>query len=155
MSYSATSTISQGRFWPTPPLGKTSLLVMAAALTVSIAVFLTWMFVAGPLAGKDHSLIADLCYQVGLGFDGSLNQHQFFELMDQRLLAVDVFVVRQGGEHDGCMRVVGGCDDHCVELVNMRRECFAIVGANESVGVFLMGLGEVVCIDIAQADDLG
>ena len=55
MSYSATSTISQGRSWPTPPLGKTSLLVMAAALTVSIAVFLTWMFIAGPLAGKGDS----------------------------------------------------------------------------------------------------
>jgi len=51
MSNSATSTISRGRFWPNPHLNKISLLGITAALTVAVAVFLTWMFTAGPLAG--------------------------------------------------------------------------------------------------------
>ena len=51
MSNSAISAISRVRFWPNPHLNKISLLGITAALTVAVAVFLAWMFTAGPLVG--------------------------------------------------------------------------------------------------------
>ncbi len=47
MSYSPTSTMSKGRFWPNPPISKKSLLVMAAVTAVVVAIFLTWALAGG------------------------------------------------------------------------------------------------------------
>lgn len=59
MSNSEKAPISGGRFWPNLgqrlPLSKPYLFGIAAALTVSAAVFLTLMFTAGPWGGGDDS----------------------------------------------------------------------------------------------------
>ena len=59
MSYSETSAIPQGRFWPSLgrrlPLNKTSWLAIATVTIVAAAVFFTWMLAAGPWSGADDS----------------------------------------------------------------------------------------------------
>ena len=60
MSYSETSAVSQGRFWPNLgqrlPLSKAYRLGLAVVSIVSAAVFLTWMLVAGPWQGGVDSV---------------------------------------------------------------------------------------------------
>ena len=76
MSYSATSPISRGRFWPglgpKLPLNKISLLGIAAVFAVAFAVFLTWMFAAGPWAGGGDSFSTIEPGLFGEGFDDGL-----------------------------------------------------------------------------------
>ena len=60
MSYSETSAVSQGRFWPNLgqrlPLNKASRLGLAVVSIVAAAVFLTWMLAAGPWQGGVDSV---------------------------------------------------------------------------------------------------
>ena len=78
MSYSATSSISRGRFWPALgprlPLNKISPLGIAAVLAVTAAVFLTWMFAAGPWSGGDGSFSKIESGRSGAGFGGGAIQ---------------------------------------------------------------------------------
>ena len=50
-------------------------------------------------AGMLHALVAGVRREVGLGLDGVLEHHEFLELLDQRLLAVNVLVVGQGQQY--------------------------------------------------------
>ena len=52
MSYSPTSTMSKGRFWPNFPISKKSWLIMAAVAAVVVAIILTGMLSGG---GSDSS----------------------------------------------------------------------------------------------------
>ena len=70
--------------------------------------------------------------------------------MDERFLAIDVFVIGQRGEHDRRVAVVGRGDDDRVELVAEFRESLAVIAAGEGTRMVDGGLGEGVGIDIAE-----
>jgi hypothetical protein len=57
--------------------------------------------------------------------------------------------------HDRRVRVVGGGDDHRVELVRVLVERGAVVLDPERVGVGLGRLGHRLVVDIAEPDDVG
>ncbi len=110
-------------------------------------------FHGGAAAGEDHALVADLGDEMRPRGDGFFHHHEFLQLMDEGLLAVDVFVVSQRGEHDRRVAVVRGGDDDGVELVAVFRKRLAVVGAGEGSGMLGCRFGEGVGIHVTEAGD--
>ena len=90
-------------------------------------------FHRGAAAGVGHALVAELGDELRFGLERLLDHDQFRELVDQRFLAIDMFVVGHRGEQDRRVRVVRHGDDHRIELVGVLGERLAVVAAGEGV----------------------
>ena len=106
-------------------------------------------------AGGLDPLGAGLRDQLRAGQHGLVEDLQLLQLVDQRLLTVEVLAAGQGERHDAAVRVVGGGDDDGVELTAVLVEGLAVVRAGESAGVLLGGKFQGAGVHVAQADDLG
>lgn len=79
---------------------------------------------------------------------------QFIELMNQRLLAVDVFVMLQRREHHRRVVKVGHVDDHRVELVRALRKRLTVIRHRPRVRMLLCDLVQLAPVHIAETGEL-
>src|SRR6185295_1980605 len=101
-----------------------------------------------------NPLGAGLRCQVRSGSDGLIQDLEFFKLVDERFLAVNMFTARQRRRHDAAVGVIWCGNDHSVELVAVLVEGLAIIGRSEGFWMVLGGLGYGGGIHVAQADDV-
>ena len=104
-----------------------------------------------------HSLVSGLGDERGARGDRALDRGDLLQLLDERLLPVDVLPCAKRPEVDDGVVVVGRADDDAVELVAVSVEGLAEVAAGERLGVLPGNLGERVRIDVAEPgeDDIG
>ena len=100
--------------------------------------------------GRAHALVAHLRHQPGALGHGVEHRAHLAELLDERLLPVDVLAVLERRQHDDRVVVVRRAHDHAVELVRVERERLAEVAAGEGVRMLLRHGGERIGIHVAE-----
>lgn len=100
------------------------------------------------------ALIAHLGDELGPGGEAVADEAQFVELLHEGLLAVEVFVMLQRGEHHRGVVSSRGIDDDGVELVGALGEGFAVIAQRPGAGVFLGDLVELALLHVAEAGPL-
>ena len=97
-----------------------------------------------------HALITGLRDQLRTRGDRLLDSNDLAQLLNQRLLPVDMLVCPQRPQIDERVIVVGCADDHRIELVGVLVKRLAKIAASEGLGMLLRHRRECIAIDIAQ-----
>lgn len=114
-------------------------------------------FDGGHAAAIAGALVAHLSDEAGASAEAIADHAQFGELVDERFLAVDVFIMLHRREHGGGMVEVGDIDEHGIEVGDFVGEGFAIVAERPGVGELLFDAIGFASVDVAEAGpfDLG